>query len=58
MVGLTHRTIVQIPSEQYQAKIDKIRQMSERFKSLESEIKSKISELVSRDAELAQQLRP
>ena len=58
MVGFTHKTIVEIPTEQYQAKIDKIRQMSDNFKSLESEIKTKISELVSRDAELAQQLRP
>lgn len=38
-------------------KIDKVRQMSEKFKNLENEIKAKISEIVARDTELAQQLR-
>jgi Putative lipase essential for disintegration of autophagic bodies inside the vacuole len=55
--GCTEYNIVGVPTQQYQMKIDKVREMSEKFKSLESEIKSKISEIVARDSELAQQLR-
>lgn len=56
-VGCTEYNIVGVPTQQYQMKIDKIKQMSEQFKSLENQIKAKISEIVARDAELAQQLR-
>lgn len=55
--GCSEYNIVGVPTEQYQMKIDKVRQMSEKFKNLENEIKAKISEIVARDSELAQQLR-
>lgn len=54
MVGFTQDNIVGFPTGQYQNKIDKVRTMSDQFKTLESEIKGKISELVARDSELAQ----
>ena len=57
MVGFTQDNIVGFPTGQYQNKIDKVRTMSDQFKTLESEIKGKISELVDRDSELAQQLK-
>ena len=57
MVGFTQDNIVGFPTGQYQNKIDKVRTMSDQFKTLESEIKGKISELVARDSELAQQLK-
>ncbi|GAB7390684.1 alpha/beta hydrolase family protein [Lactococcus garvieae] len=56
-VGCTEYNTVGVPTQQYQMKIDKIREMSEQFKSLENQIKAKISEIVARDSELAQQLR-
>jgi Putative lipase essential for disintegration of autophagic bodies inside the vacuole len=56
-VGCTEYNIVGVPTQQYQMKIDKIREVSEQFKSLENQIKTKISEIVARDSELAQQLR-
>lgn len=56
-VGCTEYNIVGVPTQQYQMKIDKIREMSEQFKSLENQIKAKISEIVALDSELAQQLR-
>lgn len=56
-VGFTEYNIVGVPRQQYQMKIDKIREMSEHFTSLEREIKAKISEIVARDAELAQELK-
>lgn len=56
-VGCTEYNIVGAPSQQYQMKIDKVREMSEKFKTLENQIKAKISEIVARDSELAQQLR-
>lgn len=56
-VGCTEYNIVGVPTQHYQMKLDKIKQMSEQFKSLETQIKAKISEIVARDAELAQQLR-
>lgn len=56
-VGCMEYNIVGVPTQQYQMKIDKIREMSEQFKSLENQIKAKISEIVARDSELAQQLR-
>ncbi|MEY8458406.1 DUF6792 domain-containing protein [Lactococcus ileimucosae] len=56
-VGFTEYNIVAVPRQQYQMKIDKIREMSEHFTSLEREIKAKISEIVARDAELAQELK-
>lgn len=56
-VGCTEYNIVGVPTQQYQMKIDKVREMSEQFKSLENQIKAKIAEIVARDSELAQQLR-
>ena len=56
-VGCTEYNIVGVPSQQYQMKIDKVREMSEKFKTLENQIKAKISEILARDSELAQQLR-
>lgn len=56
-VGCTEYNIVGVPTQQYQMKIDTIKQMSEQFKNLENQIKAKISEIVARDSELAQQLR-
>lgn len=56
-VGCTEYNIVGVPTQQYQMKIDKVREMSEQFKSLENQIKAKISEIVARDSELAQQLK-
>ncbi|MEY8539048.1 hypothetical protein AALM99_11525 [Lactococcus muris] len=56
-VGFTHEAIVAFPTQLYQHKIRQVKQMSEKFKSLEHEIKVKISEIVARDQELAQQLK-
>ena len=56
-VGFTHEAIVAFPTQLYQHKIRQVKQMSEKFKSLEHETKGKISELVARDKELAQQLK-
>lgn len=55
--GCSEYNIVGVPTQQYQMKIDKVRQMSEQFKSLENQIKAKISEIVARDSELAQELK-
>ncbi|WP_394304462.1 hypothetical protein [Lactococcus muris] len=56
-VGFTHEAIVAFPTQLYQHKIRQVKQMSEKFKSIEHEIKAKISEIVARDQELAQQLK-
>ncbi|MEY8444601.1 hypothetical protein AALA52_10255, partial [Lactococcus ileimucosae] len=56
-IGFTREAIVDFPTQLYQNKIRQVKQMSEKFKSLEHEIKDKISEIVSRDQELAQQLK-
>ena len=55
--GSTECNIVILPTQQYQMKISKVREMAEQFKSLENQIKVKISEIVARDSELAQQLK-
>ncbi len=55
--GSTEYNIVILPTQQYQMKISKVREMAEQFKSLENQIKVKISEIVARDSELAQQLK-
>ncbi len=55
--GSTECNIVILPTQQYQMKISKVREMAEQFKSLENQIKAKISEIVARDSELAQQLK-
>ena len=55
-VSCTEQKMVTMPSEFFKQKIDKAKQMSEKFNSLASEIKAKIAELVQRDSDLARQL--
>jgi len=55
-MNCTERTMVTIPSQEFQEKINLAKQMGTKFTSLTKEITAKISELVQRDQELAKQL--
>lgn len=54
--GATRQTIVLEPTNFYQEKINRIKQIDQRFDSLAQKLKKKIAELLQRDQELAQQL--
>lgn len=55
-MGCTEQTMVTIPSQEFQEKLNLAHQMSSKFSTLTKDITAKIGELVQRDQELAKQL--
>lgn len=54
--GCTEQTMVSAPTQEFQEKISKAKQIGQKFDTLTKEINGKIAELVQRDKELARQL--